>query len=44
MYKTGGDPSTIIKEKNLAQVSNEKELEEMVDKSDFRKPTFGRGL
>jgi aspartyl-tRNA(Asn)/glutamyl-tRNA(Gln) amidotransferase subunit B len=32
MYKTGGDPSTIIKEKNLAQVSNEKELEEMVDK------------
>jgi len=32
MYKTGGDPSQIIEEKNLAQVSDEGELESIVKK------------
>ncbi|HLN19059.1 MAG TPA: Asp-tRNA(Asn)/Glu-tRNA(Gln) amidotransferase subunit GatB [Patescibacteria group bacterium] len=32
MYKTGGDPSQIIEAKNLGQVSDEKELEEIVEK------------
>lgn len=32
MYRTGGDPSQIIEEKNLLQVSDEKHLEEIVDK------------
>ena len=31
MYKTGADPSHIIKEKNLAQVSNENELEKIIE-------------
>jgi len=31
MYKTGGDPSQIIEEKNLAQMSDEGELENKVD-------------
>lgn len=31
MYKTGGDPSRIIEEKNLAQVSDAGELEKIVD-------------
>ncbi len=30
MYKTGGDPSQIIEEKNLAQVSDEGELEKII--------------
>lgn len=33
MYKTGGDPSHIIEEKNLLQISGEKELEAAVDKA-----------
>lgn len=32
MYKTGGDPSQIIEEKNLLQLNDEKHLEEIVDK------------
>ena len=32
MYKTGGDPSDIIEEKGLRQVSDEGELESIVDK------------
>lgn len=32
MYKTGGDPSQIIEAKNLGQVSDEKELEKIVEK------------
>jgi aspartyl-tRNA(Asn)/glutamyl-tRNA(Gln) amidotransferase subunit B len=32
MYKTGGDPSQIIEEKNLSQVSNEAELESITEK------------
>lgn len=32
MYKTGGDPSHIIKEKNLLQMSDIKELEEIIQK------------
>jgi len=32
MYKKGGDPSQIIEEKNLLQVSDEKHLEEIIDK------------
>jgi aspartyl-tRNA(Asn)/glutamyl-tRNA(Gln) amidotransferase subunit B len=32
MYKTGGDPSQIIESKNLAQVSDEGELENIVEK------------
>jgi aspartyl-tRNA(Asn)/glutamyl-tRNA(Gln) amidotransferase subunit B len=32
MYKTGGDPSQIIEEKNLLQVSDEKHLEEIINK------------
>jgi aspartyl-tRNA(Asn)/glutamyl-tRNA(Gln) amidotransferase subunit B len=32
MYRTGGDPSQIIEEKNLMQVSDEGELEKIVDK------------
>lgn len=32
MYKTGGDPSQIIEAKNLAQMSDEKDLEEIVKK------------
>ena len=31
MYKTGGDPSTIIEEKNLAQIEDAGELEKIVD-------------
>jgi len=31
MYETGGDPSQIIEEKNLAQVSDEGELSEIID-------------
>lgn len=31
MYKTGGDPSQIIEEKNLAQVSDEGELLKIID-------------
>lgn len=31
MYKTGGDPSQIIDEKNLAQMSDEAELEKMIE-------------
>lgn len=31
MYRTGGDPSQIIEEKNLAQVSDESELDKIVD-------------
>jgi len=32
MYRTGGDPSHIIEEKNLLQLSDEKHLEEIIDK------------
>lgn len=32
MYKTGGDPSQIIAEKNLGQMENDGELENIVDK------------
>jgi aspartyl-tRNA(Asn)/glutamyl-tRNA(Gln) amidotransferase subunit B len=32
MYRTGGDPSQIIEEKNLLQVSDEKHLEEIINK------------
>lgn len=32
MYQTGGDPSQIIEEKNLAQMDDESELEKIVDK------------
>jgi len=32
MYRTGGDPSQIIEEKNLLQVSDEKHLEEIIGK------------
>jgi aspartyl-tRNA(Asn)/glutamyl-tRNA(Gln) amidotransferase subunit B len=32
MFKTGGDPSQIIEEKNLAQMEDEGELEAVVDK------------
>ena len=32
MYKTGGDPSQIIESKNLLQVSDAGELENIVDK------------
>ncbi len=32
MYRTGGDPSQIISEKNLAQLDNGDELEKMVEK------------
>jgi aspartyl-tRNA(Asn)/glutamyl-tRNA(Gln) amidotransferase subunit B len=32
MYKTGGDPSHIIEEKNLLQMSDAKELEDIVQK------------
>lgn len=32
MYKTGGDPSQIIADKNLAQLSDEKELENIAHK------------
>jgi len=31
MYATGGDPSQIVEEKNLAQVSDSSEIESMVD-------------
>ena len=31
MYKTGGDPSQIIEEKNLAQMDNLEELEKIID-------------
>ncbi|HRY82753.1 MAG TPA: Asp-tRNA(Asn)/Glu-tRNA(Gln) amidotransferase subunit GatB [Candidatus Moranbacteria bacterium] len=31
MYKTGGDPSQIIEEKNLAQMDNSEELEKIMD-------------
>jgi len=31
MYKTGGDPSNILDEKGLAQVSDENEIEKIVD-------------
>ena len=31
MYKNGGDPSQIIKTKNLAQMDNPDELEEIID-------------
>ncbi|KKP80326.1 MAG: glutaminyl-tRNA synthase (glutamine-hydrolyzing) subunit B [Candidatus Moranbacteria bacterium RIFOXYA12_FULL_35_19] len=31
MYKTGGDPSQIIEEKNLAQMDNSEELEKVID-------------
>ncbi len=31
MYKTGGDPSQIIEEKNLAQMDNSDELEKIID-------------
>jgi aspartyl-tRNA(Asn)/glutamyl-tRNA(Gln) amidotransferase subunit B len=31
MYRTGSDPSNIIEEKNLAQMSNEDELGDIVD-------------
>lgn len=33
MYKTGGDPSYIIEEKNLLQISGEEELEAAVNKA-----------
>lgn len=33
MYKTGGDPSHIIEEKNLLQISGEEELEAAVNKA-----------
>ena len=32
MYKTGGDPSQIVEEKNLAQMDNNDELEKVIDK------------
>ena len=32
MYKTGGDPSQIIEAKSLIQMSDEGELEEIVEK------------